>query len=127
MKNLLKNLVFIIIAVAFINGFDKANSVIVLNSYPQDINTEIKAYYSDYSVSDFEIYLPRRVSSTYVIRVQNISKMSNIAHRHNFEFIKSGKVFNLGICNLIYKKFQIIHSTFTNPIHRLISIGKLII
>lgn len=127
MTKLLKYLIIFIFAGAFINGIDKADSVIILNNSIQEMNTEIEAYYSDHSTSDFEIYLPRRVSSTNVFRVQNTPKRSNTTHRHNFEFIKFGKVFSLGISNFIQKKPQIIHFSFTNPIHRLISFGKLVI
>lgn len=126
MKYLLKYLIFIIIAVAFINSIDKSDSVVLTNSV-QDINTEIEAFYSDYSFSDLETNLPRQVSATNVLRVQNTPKRSNTTQRYNFELIKTTKDISLGISNFIKKKPQIIHFSFTNPIHRLISFGKLVI
>ncbi len=116
----------IIIAIAIIDGVDKSDSVILTNPI-QDITTEVEAFYSDYSSSDFDIYLPRRVSSTNVLSLQNSPKRANSSIRYNFEFIKSGKVISLEISNFIQKKSQIIHSLFTKPVNRLISIGKLII
>ena len=126
MNYLLKYMIPIIIAIAIIDGVDKSDSVILTNPI-QDITTEVEAFYSDYSSSDFDIYLPRRVSSTNVLSLQNSPKRANSSIRYNFEFIKSGKVISLEISNFIQKKSQIIHSLFTKPVNRLISIGKLVI
>lgn len=126
MKNLLKFLIAIIFTVVFIDGIDKSDSVILTNSV-QEITTEVEAFYSDYSSSNLDIYIPRRVSSTNVLQLQNTPKRANTTHRHNFEFMKAGKVISLETSNFIQKKSQIIHSSFTKPVHRLISFGKLII
>ena len=126
MSNLLKYLIPIIIAIAFIDGVDKSDSVVLTDSV-QDVSTEVEAFYSDYSSSDLDIYIPRRVSSTNVLRLQNTPKRANTTHRQNFKFMKAGKVVSIETSNFIQKKSQIIHSSFTKPVHRLISIGKLVI
>ena len=126
MNYLLKYLIPIIIAIAFINGADKSDSVI-LTERIQDVTTEVNAFFSDYSSSDFDIYLPRRVSSTNVLNFQISPKRANSSLRYNFEFIKSGKVISIEISNFIQKKSKIIHSSFTKPVLRLIRIGKLVI
>ena len=126
MSNLLKYLIPIIIAIAFIDGVDNSDSVVLTDSV-QDVSTEVEAFYSDYSSSDLDVYISRRISSTNVLRLQNTPTRANTTHRHNFEFMKAGKVVSIETSNFIQKKSQIIHSSFTKPVHRLISIGKLVI
>lgn len=128
MEKLLRYLISILIAVAFIRGIDKPGSVSVEDSVESLASDEI-AYYTDFSTSEIntDLFLPRQASSTNVLRVQSTTKRTSNVHRNNFEFVNSGTQINLSAKHFVQKKSLISHTHFIKPAHRLISFGKLII
>lgn len=127
MEKLLRYLISILIAVAFISGIDKPESVSVEDSVESLASDEI-AYYTDFSASEIntDLFLPRQ-ASTNVLRVQSTTKRTSNVHRNNFEFVNSGTQINLSAKHFVQKKSLISHIRFIKPALRLISFGKLII
>lgn len=125
-KNLFRFIIPIIIAAAFINGFELVESTIT-DDYTIDLPTEHNAYIDDCSIYDFDIYLPRQLSATNLLRLQNTSKRSNFSHNNQFKVIKASRIDGLDKRNYSQQKNLIIHYSFTRPFHRLISLGKLVI
>lgn len=84
--------------------------------------------YLDSSASCSDIYLPRIVSGASVLHVQGATaKRTCNSYRNNIEFVRLGKIVNTGIRNQIQKETLNILYPFTEPAHRLICLGKLII
>lgn len=125
-KKLLSFIIPIIIAIAFINGIEQVESTII-DDYTVDLTTENNAYLDDCSVYDFDLYIPRQTSTTSVLRLQNHTKRTNISPNNHFKTIKAGKIEITGSKYISQQKSSIVHSSFTKPFHRLISLGKLVI
>ena len=71
--------------------------------------------------------LPRQVSASSPTHLHGAAKRCNNAHKHNFEFTKSGKCFSTCIGGYIHQHQLSTHLSFTKSHHRLIGLGKLII
>lgn len=125
-KNLLRFIVPIIIAFAFICGIERVESA-VLEDCTTDLIIENTTYLSDYSSPDFELSFPLQSSSTNILRNQNTSKQTNTSHNYNLKYLRTGNIISESIQNFIQKKSLIYHSSFIKPINRLISFGKLVI
>ncbi len=125
-KNLFRFIIPIIIAAAFINGFELVESTIT-DDYTIDSSTENAANIDDCSTCDFEARLPNQPSPTSALRLQNTSKRSNCFHNNQFKAIKASRIDGLDKRNYSQQKNLIIHYSFTRPFHRLISLGKLVI
>ena len=126
MKKLIKYLIIITIAFAFIDDMGKSDSMVAENSV-EDLTTEFVTTDTNFSIFDSALHSSRQVSPVNTSYVQNISQRANNGHRQNYTFIKAGKILNTGVINSIYNNSQTLYSYFTKPIHRLISFGKLII
>lgn len=74
-----------------------------------------------------DLYLPSQVSYAGVSRTHNSTQRVNFDPKKYLEYIKAGKIMNIGVVNGVYKELSIISSSFTEPVHRLISLGKLVI
>lgn len=79
------------------------------------------------SETESELCLPRQISVTNTVRVQNAARRTNFLQRNNIEFARSGKVMNAGLTYIIQRKSIIIGSSRIEPTFRLLSLGKLII
>ena len=127
MKYLLRFFVSIIfVAAAFVCGADSlesADTQIPVDDYA----SEVSCYYSDYSTADSDLYLPRRSSTANSFRLQSTAKRTNNAHKNNVEFVKVGKIVNIGTGSFILQESLNIRTFFTEPAQQLIRLGKLII
>ena len=126
MKSILKYLFLTIVTVLFWNCADSS-----ISADPEDgrmtMSFSENEYHANISAPDSQLCLPRQVSYSNVQRVQSSSRRTNVVHRNNFEFIKSGKEINADLMYLIQKKSIIIHSSLIRPSNRLLSLGRLII
>ncbi len=126
MKSLIKYLILIIIAFAFIDGMSKSDSAIVENSI-KDLTTEFVTPDTNFSIFDSALHTSRQVSPVNYSTIQNSSQRANNGHKQTYTFVKAGKILNTGTINSIHNNSQTLYSYLTKPIHRLISFGKLII
>lgn len=126
MRKWTKYLLPLIVAVAFWNYEDNVLSIV-----PEDASASqmICEAVCDTSISspESEICLPRQVSYASPSRVQNIARRTTGYSRINVEFAKSGKVINAGLTYFIQNKSITIHSSLTEPSHKLLCLGILII
>lgn len=126
MKILLKYLIFTTIVFAFIGGTDKSNSANCENLVC-DLSVEFISDYTDFSIFDYALHNSRQVSPTNIIYSNTPLQRVNNANKHNFTFIKAGKILNARIINSTRNNSQIFYSSLIKPALRLISFGKLII
>lgn len=126
MKILLKYLIFTTIVFAFIGGTDKSNSANCENLVC-DLSVEFIYDYTDFSIFDSALHNSRQVSPTNIIYSNTPLQRVNNTHKHNFTFIKAGKILNTGIINSFQNNSLIFYSSRIKSVRRLISFGKLII
>lgn len=123
---MLKYVVSIIIAIAFFNGSEKTESVILTEEHGNSISEGL-ASYTNISVEDFNLLFTFRTSTNYTYTAQSSSNRTTNSLKNNLRFIKSGNFSDCHNPNFTPKYFTSIHFLFIKPIHRLISLGKLLI
>ncbi|MBQ6689798.1 MAG: hypothetical protein IJN02_11290 [Bacteroidales bacterium] len=126
MRNLLKYILPIVIAVAFSNatgGFESSSRTAV--SYSGTIkNVKFSEFISTpYSQLD----IPRQVSLSFPIRVQSCARRPVSVHRPVFEFVKSGKALNTSVLYSVQRQSVILNTSVIEHAHKLVYLGKLII
>lgn len=124
----LKIFILIVLATVALSGCTtKPDSIIVENR--ADISySNIGVQYFDIDTPDIDLSLPRQVSGiSNIHRVPNVVKRTNSWHKNNFEFVKSGKVVNVGNSNFIQKESLSYLHRFAKSASWLITLGKLII
>ena len=126
MKNLLKYLLFFLVAATFVNCTDKYVSS-VSDETEAGMSLSESLYHTNISASDSELCIPRQEQIVNSQRIQSTTRRTNHVHRNSVVFAKSGKVINAELRYFIQQKSIIIHSTLMEPTHRLLSLGKLII
>ena len=90
--------------------------------------SDIDVHCFDLDTPNVDLNLPRQVSGiSNTHRVPNLLKRTNSWHKNNFEFVKSGKVVNVGISNFIQKESLSYLHRFAKSASWLIALGKLII
>lgn len=126
MKNLLKYLLFFLVAATFVNCTDKSVSS-VSDETEAGMSLIESLNHTNISASDSELCIPRQEQIVNSQRIQSTTRRTNHVHRSSAVFAKSGKVMNAGLRYFVQQKSIIIHSTLMEPTHRLLSLGKLII
>ena len=126
MKRLLKYLLVLMVAAAFLGSADKSIPEVEAQAI-EDISFNSSEYTTDLSPTDSEFNLPRQTSFANSQRVPSTVRRTNSVCRNNVEFAKSGKVINAGLVFFIQLQSLIIHSALAEPSHRLLCLGKLII
>ena len=126
MRKWTKYLLPLIVAVAFWNYEDSVLSVVPEEVPVSQLVSEAVCG-TIVSSSESEICLPRQVSYASPSRVQNTARRTTGYSRINVEFAKSGKVINAGLTYFIQNKSITIHSSLTEPSHKLLCLGILII
>ncbi|MEE0889240.1 MAG: hypothetical protein U0L57_03405 [Bacteroidales bacterium] len=127
MKSLMRFLITIVlVAIAFIGCSNKSD----LKMKENPTQDSILEFFSSYS-SSFDSYsdlcIHSQAFSFPAFRVQNATQRTTNICKNNVEFIKTGKIFNRNIINLIQKKSLIEQFSFIRPFHRMICLGKLVI
>ena len=128
MKNLLKYLVPIIMAIAFIDGLCPLDST-SLNGDMEDFSSEVESLYYGNCISSSkpDISLTRQISATNGLRLQTTCKRSNISPKNSSEFVKEGKTVNSCIRYSSQEKSIITCASYIKPSVRLVTLCKLII
>lgn len=118
---------FVAVAIAFI-GNNSAMGAISSESSHNPATTEFRVDCAlECSDGESTLFLPRQTTASAPSHLHGTSKRCNNAHKHNFEFTKSGKCFSTCIENYIHQHQLSTHLSFTKSHHRLIGLGKLII
>ena len=125
MKCFLKYLLFIIAAVALWNSADM--EVSSTEEAAADISLVKDSYNSFISQQESNFNLPRQTSVSSGPNLQCTARRTSNLGRSNVEFAKSGKVVNAVLRYSIQWIEIIIHASFVEPSHRLLSLGRLII
>ena len=110
MKKLLKYILPVILFAAFWSSADGSASPLQEKA-SADMTVSTASFHAEISAEESEFCLPRQVSFANSQRVQSTARRTCGAQRNNFEFTKSGKVFNAGVRYFVQKKSIIIHST----------------
>ena len=76
---------------------------------------------------DAGIYLARTGSPINIYVAQQCNRRNDTENRLNTSYLKSGKLINTGVSVCIYNNLKTFRSILSKPIHRLISLGRLII
>ncbi len=128
-KNILKYFIpFVIVAITFIISGAERSDFINQESQADISYSDINVHYYDYDTPNADLNLPRQISGTSNIpRTLNVAKRTSNWHKNNFEFVKSGKVVNVCICNFDKKESLSYHLRFVKSASWLISLGKLVI
>jgi hypothetical protein len=127
MKKLLKYLLFFLATVALWGTAGRDVSSSVTAEDVADMLLAETSSHADLSPVDHSFSLPRQTSFANSQRAQSSVRRTNIVHRSNTEFAKSGKVVNAGLRYVTQTKSIILHSSLVEPAHKLIYLGKLII
>ena len=123
----MRNLIIVILVAVALMGSSNKSDLEIVNNPTEDLPSEIVTTYYDFSSLETEFCFHRQVVSFSAARVQNLAKRTSSVGKNNAEFLKDGKIINANVLNLIHKNSLIKHYCFTKPIHRLISLGKLVI
>ncbi len=128
MKSLLKFIVPIIMAIAFIDGLSQSDTTSLNSNDWADYTSELgSSYYRDWTPSGSDLTLPRQISAANGLRLQATGKRSNASQKSSSEFIKSGKTVNSCIRYFTQEKSIITYASYIKPSVRLISLCRLII
>ena len=119
--------IFILLATIVWAGYTTESDSSVTKNQTKSLPSEITAHYLDSSTSNLDLNLPCQSSGTNYLRTNTTVKRPNIGSKNNFEFVKSGKVVNVRICNFIQKESLSNHFCFAKSSSWLITLGKLII
>lgn len=126
MGKLLKYLFPFIVALAFINGTEAAQPSDVADSI-YGINIEADIVETCLTAPEAEIFLPRQAFSANSTRTQSNSRRPDNSYRHNFKFVKSGKIIDSGIRFIVQKQSSVNYSSISEPGHILTSFCRFII
>ena len=80
-----------------------------------------------FSADEQEFCVPRPTGIANTQRVQTLSRRADAGQRQGFSFVKAGKVINAGTIFCSQNIYRFFPSGLSEPTHRLISLGKLII
>lgn len=126
-KNLLRFIIPLIAIIAIACGINRSESVVIEKYQADNLTTTIDASYTEISSIDIELFFPRQISSTNVLRLQNTGKRTNSTLKNNFSSYIYSQNENRRTKNLIKENSLTIHPLFIKPFHRMICLGKLII
>ena len=125
MKRLLKYLLPVLMAAAFLRCADDRESA-VSSGTVADMTLGAETQ-TAVSTSEYDFLVPRPTSFASAQRVQGSARRTGGVQRNNIEFAKSGKIINAGLRYFIQRNSLIVHSSLIEPSHRLLYLGKLII
>lgn len=127
MKNSLRFLISIVfVFVAFVCDAQDDDCTILCDFEQSEPDGNESEYIAS-SLLSTDFYLPRQVSGANALNIPTPLKRTSSEHKNNSEFVKAGKIINLGIGNFLENNPLNILSAFTKANHRLICFGRLII
>ena len=126
MRRMLKYILPLICVVAFCGNADDSFADVVQDiagGFVLDAETGSMAFSAD----EQEFCVPRPTGIANTQRVQTLSRRADAGQRQGFSFVKAGKVINAGTIFCSQNIYRFFPSGLSEPTHRLISLGKLII
>lgn len=126
MRRILKYLLPLICVVAFCGNADDSFSD-VIQDVAEGFVLDAQTGSMSFSADEQEFCVPRPTSIANTQRVQTLSRRTDAGQRQGFSFVKAGKVINAGIVFCTQNICRFFPSGLSEPTHRLISLGKLII
>ena len=128
MKNLLKYLLFGIVALAFYGSADKVQSCVEEFSAIEMQVDETSVQGFALSSNEADLSVPRQVSSVSMVRLQKGSSRKQVNnHRQGYEYLKSGKTVNPETQFIVQRKSLICHSSLMEPACNLSRLCRFII
>ena len=126
MRRMLKYLLPLVCVVVFCDNADDFFADVV-----QDVTDgfvwETGSCGMAFSADEQEFCVPRPTGIANTQRVQTLSRRADAGQRQGFSFVKAGKVINTGTIFCSQNIYRFFPSGLSEPTHRLISLGKLII
>ena len=126
MRRMLKYLLPLVCVVVFCDNADDFFADVV-----QDVTDgfvwETGSCGMAFSADEQEFCVPRPTGIANTQRVQTLSRRADAGQRQGFSFVKAGKVINAGTIFCSQNIYRFFPSGLSEPTHRLISLGKLII
>ena len=124
----LKFFILLILATVALIGCTTESGSTTIENQTLISYSDIDVHYFDLDTPNVDLNLPRQVSGiSNTHRVPNVVKRTNSWHKNSFEFVKSGKVVNVGNSNFIQKGSLSYLHRFAKSASWLIALGKLII
>ena len=126
-KKIAKFLALLLLIVIATLSNDNQRASMTSNSLQAEVVTEFSTTTINPTAESGNISLISHSVAPHTIQLMGATKRTNNAHKHNFEFIATGKAINSHIENSLFKESLTINTSFTKSKHRLIRLGKLII
>lgn len=126
MKCVLKNIIVTLCFLLFVG----LGSIRHESSYPrcdEPATSEAVVDATDFNTPDAELCHLRTFHLEILQRVPSNTRRADTENRHNLTYIKAGKVINTGRYYTTYNLYKLRNSVLSEPSHRLICLGKLII
>lgn len=126
MKCVLKNIIVTLCFLLFVG----LGSIRHESSYPrcaEPATSEAVVDATDYTQPLSELCHPRTFHLEILQRVPSNTRRADTENKHNVTYLKAGKVIHSGISYYIYNSLKLRNSVLSEPSHRLIYLGKLII
>lgn len=126
MKCVLKNIIVTLCFLLFVG----LESIRHESSYPrcaEPATSEAVVDATDFNTPDAELCHPRTFHLEILQRVPSNTRRADTENKHNVTYLKAGKVIHSGISYYIYNSLKLRNSVLSEPSHRLIYLGKLII
>ena len=126
MKSALKNIIITLCFLLFVG----LGSIRHESSYPrcaEPATSEAVVDATDVNTPDAELCHQRTFHLDILQRVPTQTRRTDTENRHNLTYIKAGKIINTGRYYTTYNLYKLRNSVLSEPSHRLICLGKLII
>ena len=127
MKNLLKYLIPLLVIVAFHNAAGRFDIPSSQYSDKSNIPVENSTFSVELSSVGSCLNLPRQISVSSPIRVEESARRIESYSRQSVVFVKAGKLINTGIRYSSQKMECVVKTSLTQHSSKLIFLGKLII
>lgn len=126
MKSLLRNIVVVLcLVLSVVLGSIRHESDSPQQKAPEASNTTIQT--TDYTHPLSELCDTRTSHLDILQRIPTNTRRADTENRHNLTYIKAGKIINTGRYYTTYNLYKLRNSVLSEPSHRLICLGKLII
>ncbi|MBR6758236.1 MAG: hypothetical protein IKM35_07155 [Bacteroidaceae bacterium] len=110
--------------------FTSSNNKMVVNDCTTEPTQTTESLIVDASTIAFPdtlLCLPRTTTPIHIHLSQQSNKRNDTERRHNTSYLKSGKIIDTDVSLSIHKPSKPFCSVLSEPYHRLISLGRLII
>ena len=126
MKCVLKNIIVTLCFLLFVG----LGSIRHESSYPrcaEPATSEAVVDATDFNTPDAELCHQRTFHLEILQRVPSNTRRADTESKHNITYLKAGKVIHCGTSYYTYNHLKLRNSVLSEPSHRLICLGRLII